>query len=254
MAEEKMLQERFKTKKLYKLLKQTSLGGTITECLVKVKNGVGRIKTMDDSTNVFISTASKICEDSVSFSIGIADINLIIKLLESLDKDDVEVPFEIKNNFLCLKVKGKGKVKFLLVDTEKMEESYAEFTKGAKEILSKTSFESDLDVSLFADYIYYGDMFKITSSLIKIEDGNLTIGSGDLEKIEFKSELGKFKFENIHLYVYGNLFKKVFDVVDRDSPINLKLGDGCPVVITQGNNMWAFASSESESNAKEKEE
>lgn len=241
---ESEIQNKFYTKKFFELLKKTALGGAVSECLLKVKNGVGAIKVIDPSGNVYISTEERrLCTNRESFDVGLADINLVIKFLEAIEEN--EVTFSIKGNFLKFKVKDRENVKFRLVDTEKMMEDYENFIKGAEEINKNVQCEKEIDIQNFSDFVYYGDMFKINSALIEIKSGQLSIGSGNVEKIAFKSSLGEIEFdENLSLSVFGNLFRKVFDVVNNEIPIKIKLGRDCPVIISQKDSYWVFASSE----------
>ena len=243
---EEEIQNKFYTKKLFELLKKTALGGAVTECLLKVKNGVGAIKVIDPSGNVYISTEERrLCTSRQSFDIGLADINLVIKFLEAMEEN--EITFDIKSNFLKFKVKNRENVKFRLVDAEKMQEDYKNFIEGAEEISKNVQCEKEVDIQSFSDFVYYGEMFKITSALIEVKNKQLSIGSGNIEKISFKSSLGEIDLEeNLQVSVFGNLFRRVFEVVNKEVPIKIQLGRDCPVIISQKDSCWVFASSDEE--------
>lgn len=237
----------FDVSNLNSLFKKVYLGGAIEECLLKIKSGVGIIEAIDPTNCVFVSAQERICDKNENCELGIMEMGTIIKLLDSIKEDEVE--FKVISDQIVFKIKGRGEAKFTLGKSELISTAVSD-GMGIKEIKKGTPHKIDIAEKSVKDFGYFMGLFGSTTTTINIKKDKINIGSGEDEEKSFNTLFGKGKkIPDLNISVYGELFKSILNELEwgEDATVpTLNVGEDNPVVIEQGEAIWALTPEEGE--------
>lgn len=231
---------------LNSLLKKVHLGGVIEECLLTIKKGIGTIEAIDPTNCVFVSVTEKICDKSENSDLGIIEMATMIKLLDSIQED--EVGFKVASEQIVFNIKGRGKAKFTLAQPKLISTAVGDVDISG--IKKGSPHEIEITKKHVDDFSYFMGLFSSGTTIIESKKNKVTIGSGEQDEKSFEISFGKGKgIPDFQVSVYGELLKSVLNELDWDEEAEiptLNMGEGSPVFIQQGDVSWALTPEEEE--------
>lgn len=226
-------------------LKNISLGGTISECFLSVKEGNCEVMGVDAKNLLFVMGEQRLCGEKINVDLGIANIKSVIKALEESQTGK----FEIAKNKLRIFVKG-GSVRFSIL--AKKEITSAAFVSEDIANNIRKGLDGAVKVPFtYADIkkvTYFTNLLENQMLTIKSYEGKVIVKSDETEKESFYCFVGTSKKEIPSLSFSCKLFSSILnclrddDGTSRDfAPINLYLARNIPIVIEKEDFFWCLA-------------
>lgn len=238
------------TKGFLTALKQTHLSGIIEECEVNIKKGKGIIEAIDISNQIIVFTEQKIITNrKVNMPIGLSNLDLLIKFVQSLDSEGEEVAVEFGRRNMLLKAQQKKRMlDYILTEPDLImtRPDYDEEDESPKEkILNLMEYKASLSYSSIKDFLSYIGLLKSKETKVSIWKKKIKfICGGELEHqitIDLDDRANK-KAEGFSVKVNGEHLARVFQTIDydQDEPPEIHLANQKPVVIICGKATWAL--------------
>jgi hypothetical protein len=231
---------------LNSILKKVHLGGAIEECLLVIKNGIGTIEAIDPTNCVFVSVKERVSGKDENCELGIIEMATMIKLLDSIQEDEVD--FKVASEQITFKVKGRGEARFTLAKPELISTSVGDV--DVSDIKESSPNEVEIEKKHVEDFVYFMGLFGSGTTVIESRKNKISLGSGEQEEKSFKNSFGKgASIPDLQVSVYGDLFKSVLNELtwDEDSETpTINIGEDSPVLIQQGKASWALTPEEEE--------
>jgi len=228
-----------KVNNLYTALTSVHLGGTIENCVVTVEGGVAHVLAMDMSSSLFIEVSADV--DIEDCQIGIDDLQLLLKYLNSLKDLDVEV--SITGNRIVFKPEANPVVKFLLSEVDMIPSWDEEWVPGeAANEFEKYEGALKLDASKASEVIQMVSMFGGNISFDVSSRGVVSVNGGSEATHQYTIKLGVCKeFKESCTPLLGKRILEVLKVVDFTKHPVILLLEGEPVVIKSDNACWVLS-------------
>ncbi|MBU2061568.1 MAG: hypothetical protein KKH44_06960, partial [Bacteroidetes bacterium] len=232
------------------IVKNVYLGGIIDEAILWVKKDEAYLSILDKTGCVF-AFSKKECMSNKEMFLPIKELGFFSKALAISDNDE-DIDFEVEDNrWLKLNVKNHGKVKMLLAESEDMIPNAIEDYRNPISKMEETiAVKFEISKDSVDKFLYFQNFVKNTTTMINIDKGKVTIGSGAFETRTFSVDFGTVENidNNLSVSVLGSHLCAIFELLDysdANKPI-ICLGfiDGAPIIIKNGDNtFWALTPS-----------
>lgn len=227
------------------LLSNCYLNGLINECVLAVKSDVGLIEAIDPTSCILISLKKKI-GDIGDAEIGLKELGMLHKLFSTIDQETVD--FKISESWLSISIKGRGKVKMLLADTEKISTALSK-PNVKKEILKQSNLSFEVKQKPIEDFKYFIGLFQNSSCTISVKENRVKVKSGEGETNVFNIPFGKFKnnSKTFDVTVNGEHLNGILNVLEfnkNSEKIYFHVGnENSPIAIVQGKYFFSLTPS-----------
>ena len=246
--------EQFTTKALTRILEAAHLGGAIDELVLVVKDGVGIISAVDKTSCAFVLIEGPVGEIP-NATLGLKEVGFFIKAISSAGSEKIDFLVE-DGRWFRIKMQGAGDVKVLLASSPDMiPTAIMEYEEPVQNMRDAAPHRVELAKEACERFLYFQDLVKNTTTVVKIFGGSMTVGSGQYETRTFTVEMGSVEFEgdgeDFSIAVFGDFMKEIFKLLDwsEEAPIPVMwVGPAAPVIIEQGEGFFWTLSPSSEGN------
>lgn len=227
-----------------KLLHNVHLGGLIGECVLKEgKNGMNYINAIDLTNSLILSVRGKTKFEDFK-ELGLSDLPVLCKYLETASED---TEIKLSENRLVFKNKN-GTFKYLLAQPDLIPTAVEE-EDALKKLIEDYTHEITLEEEFQKNFAQSMALTKTNNVKISVGESIKLLGGLENEH-QFTIPIGKPKVikesrkeKKYELSIYGNHLSAVLNATDlsvRENLPVLLLKDSKPVVVKQGNNIWAL--------------
>lgn len=242
------LETLLKTKGFLIILKQCYLSGIIEECELKIDRGRGKIEAVDISNQIILATEQKIIGNrKFKITIGLSDLELLFKFVQSLDSESEEVKIKFGNRYMILKAKRRS-LDYILTDPDLIMTKPEHEGKESPQdkIFSLMRYSASLSSSIIKDFLSYISLLKTKDTMIVLKKRNISFICGsDLEHqitLELDNKTNKNVDKSFRVKINGEHLAKIFQTIDYDSdePPEIHLAKNKPVMIICGRASWSL--------------
>ena len=252
------------TKGFLTILKQCHLSGIVEECELKINKGKGKIEAIDISNQIMVVTEQKVISDhNFKNVIGLSNLELLLKFVQSLDSEGEEVAIEFDRKHMVLRAQKKRKsLDYILTNPDLImtKPEYDEGESPHNKIFSLMKYNAPLSSSIIKDFLSYISLLKTKDTAIILDKKKISfICGGHLEHqitLELKNRANKKAKSSFQTKVNGDHLAKVLQTIDYDSdePPEIHLAQGKPVMITCSKTSWALMPLSGEEEEEEEDE
>lgn len=224
---------------LSNLLRRVHLKGTLEECVLVVKDGVGSVQAVDMSNNLFLACSEKV-EGVDKIKLGIRHLSTLCKYLEDAGESSVSISTE-KDKWIAIKRKGHGQLKCQLLDVEQVPTAVSN-KDAVEQILGSKGAKVQIGSNVVEAFAYYMGLVKSKGAVFETIKGVLYLKSNASESEQFKLKLSAMQ-KDIVVEVNAEFLLRVLQTVEVEDKalITLYVKTGRPVIIMQDKkNFWAL--------------
>jgi hypothetical protein len=236
-----------KNENLANMLRQVHLGGIIDECLLDINNGKGLIEAVDITNALIVVTKGKIMDKGAEEQLGLGNLELLIKFLNTIEDDELAI--DISNLYFTLKREdGRRKLEYLLTQPDLIatkvheEDDDGDSYKKMKSLIENSA---DLTSTFIKDYLNYINMLKTKDTTISFDGDELTFICGGTDDHRFELTLSsevEGEEEGYDNKVNGEHLARILSIIDfdEDDPPQIHMAEEKPVLVEDGNALWAL--------------
>lgn len=244
MSKERIQKAELDGAALCSLLKRVHLKGTVEECVLNIKNGVGTIQAVDMSNSIFIS-----CEEELGkiedITMGLGKLSLLVQFLEGSTAVSYIIESKEKQGvWLTLKRGEFGQIKVLLIEPTQIptvvQGNIEEIKNNMFELITEKMNISQKNVEEISNYI---GMIGCATVFFKVEKGSIYVYNNPESEQQFSFKLGIVESTNeAATEVYSQYLLAVLKSLkwtEKETP-TICIGKESPVIIKQNeSNFWA---------------
>jgi hypothetical protein len=238
------------------VLKKVHLGGAINECVLVLEDGNCTIEVVDITNNiVVVAKCSKMASKGVSNTIGLGNIEVIIKFLSSIAVEGLTFATSKDGDRMTLGAsKGSRKLQYLtsvseLISTrlrieEDDEHDYAENFRSMPTVVVDLTPE---DVKSIVSYIGLVKSKLVTITVTKKAAVSFITGSSTEHNftVEVDKDLVRTSTEfddAFEVKVNGENLAKVLSALEfgDEESSTIAFADECPLVVEDDETLWAL--------------
>ncbi len=222
------------------LISRVWLGGIIEECVLEVREGVGKIQAVDTTNCMFLVSEVPIkgMEDT---TIGVSSLSILCRFFSNSGPDKVILNV-VEGKWLVLERQGHGSVRLLLIEPDLVSTAFSSVDARQKALVGCAQ-HMELTKQLMDDFLYCTDLLKSQRVNIEVRERKIYITSGNDEINQFRVELGDTEAAEFVIQVHADKLISVVKALDwtvGEKP-QMFFGDGVPLVIQQGElGLWAL--------------
>jgi len=229
---------------LKSLINSVYLNGTITECVIDIKEGKGKIQSIDKMNCMFVSNDVEITEDQeLEIQLGLRDLSMLTKILSGI-KEDVRYEISKDNKWLHLSIKGKGKIKLLLIEPDTLVTAVTEEGVSDK-LMENTRLEVLITDKIKEDILYFLNLFKTKVVEFCVTKNRLYLKSHCEDINQFEIPIAKVKSKDISVEVNGLYLATILSFIEKSNEPKFHIGEDTPILISSEkdteNYMWALS-------------
>lgn len=234
--------KRFEASAFKSILEKVHLQGVIDECLLEIKKGVGSIQAIDITNSIFVS-----CEQTIDMDdarLGLSKLSLICSFLNSGGEFLFLVEEGSEDRWAIFKKRGGGEIKSLLYEVDKIATIVSEDVEKDK-ILKDTPCKFVLTKEKCEELQYYMGLVGNDSVVFECVKGIVHARSVESAYQQFNLRLtsGDTK-ERVKTEIYTQFLTpvlKILQFAEDSSPVEIYIGNGQPLVVSQSNSLWMLS-------------
>lgn len=243
-----------RTRNLLNMLRQVYLNGILEECVLKVKKGKGMIEAVDMTNSLIVISENPIMSKDVSTTLGLGNLELLIKFLSTLEEDKVIFKNKKKDDykFFIQRSDSRRKLEYLLTGTDLIATKLESEKKKKKSVYQRMTGMMDYSVELTStfikDFLSYVSLLKTKNVLVKYnhKKEKISFVCGTTNEHRFRLSLSNpvegEEGKSFNIKVNGEYLSRIFSVIDfnEEEPPTLSFADEKPIMIENGKTAWAL--------------
>jgi len=254
MAKKKKKKSTIRTRNFLNMLKQVHLNGILEECILKVKKGKGKIEAVDMTNSLIVISKNSIMSKDVTTTLGLGNLELLIKFLSTLEEDKVIFNEKKKDDykFFIQRADSRRKLEYLLTGTDLIATKLETEKKGRstyKKMTEMMDYNVELTSTFIKDFLSYISLLKTKNVLMKYnpkkEKISFVCGSSNEHRFRLtlsNSVEGNEEDKGFNIKINGEYLSRIFSVIDfnEDEPPKLSFADEKPIMVEDGKTAWAL--------------
>jgi hypothetical protein len=236
----------FKTQKLLSVLNAVYLGGSIEEFVLEINSGAGTIAAVDKSACMFAYVHGEVGNVPDS-SIGLKEPGFLMKVLDSVGKEDVEYEVE-EDRWLRIEM-PTGNIKILLSAPGMIPTAVADYQEPIEKMKAGIQASIALSREVVEKVLVFQNLVKNESIRVFVNGQKVLVGSGKFETRTYSVEVGEIKAglvpPDFSVTVRGDHLTAILSFFTWEeslpAPI-ISFGQDSPVLLSRGDDfLWSLS-------------